>query len=634
MVSACIAIGAASYDDSDLAALPGAAVDAMSFYREATSVTYGCFDKESSKLLLNPTREQVRAAVSDATRNTRLNSLTIYFAGHGAETKSGYFLTCRDAICDRLALTGLSLTDVFQLLNDRSGSFHTNVIVDACQAGGIAADLSAITKSFEVGVAGGSSVSILAMSSRGEAAEEALDGSGGFGTKALLNIMTGAVDTGKNSSELTLADVAQAMDLQGTRQTPSFWSFNLQGASAFCKNAYALRFRSSEIYRAPNVLDDVPAELSQAHREQLWRCYLDLAEDLDARKLYSVFSDTIADEYYSISKPSIVSGLFVSFLHRSRLSPDLFSPITLAATFAVFSSENLRDDELTQYFINVLCDELDRALTEVSMHLEEDHLYLVRDGGISNFIALPQRISSLAAWALLATRLSEVTATTKNSSTDIARRLLAALEENYLSSFALVSENQASSIAVISALGTGFCDDWVEKFAGCLFNSFFECRGKVARANLPDKDSFKYFKHRLSEERPDFTNLCGRPSEALFALLMTYWRQGSLDIIKYNFTDLDGFAVGTFIPQSYANFAEVSIYSGVNIHAQIGHDLFTTAELSTFIENDLMKRISDASLEMSDLQGTCAVLAALIFPDRVPWHLLLDKWVAVPPGAS
>lgn len=621
-LSVCIAIGAANYTDSLIVSLPGAALDAKGFYEAATDSEYGSCDAALSILLSDPTKEAVRVAVANAVSNPNVKNLTIFFAGHGAETSSGYFLTCCDTRLDRLALTGLSLTDVFQLLNERGG-LHTNIVLDACQAGGVAADLSAVTKSFEVGVAGGSSVSILAMSSRNEAAEEAYDGSGGFGTKALLSVMRGDIDTGKNVAELTLADIAQVIDISESSQTPSFWSFNLQGRSAFCKNAFALKFRGKEVYETPEIFNAVQVELTQDHRERLWKCYLDFQKSISARNVYDVISTIISDERYRESAPSILSGLFVSFLYRSRASDDAFAPVVLISVFSMLASEKLRNSTLSEYFVKVLSEDLEKVLSELANDLEADPLFLVRGGGgFSEFVTLPQRISSLASWSLVADRISVLTGGRSASSSDTSRRILAVLSEDYIGSFDLIIEGQAAAIVVIAALGKDSNASWTEQFIGCLYNSFLRHGGKVARVDLPAEKMFSFLKHRFSSEIANFQDFCERPSEALFALFAAFWNLGLLDIVRYDLADLDRTVLGTFIPNSYSTFSEKIVRDGTNIHFTIGFEVFTVRDLSKFFKHELMPRTAAASKNLSDIEKVIATCAALVFQDRVPWHLI------------
>jgi hypothetical protein len=81
--------------------------------------------------------------------------------------------------------------------------------------------------------------------------------------------------------------------------------------------------------------------------------------------------------------------------------------------------------------------------------------------------------------------------------------------------------------------------------------------------------------------------------------------------------------LNAFIPTSYSNFADKTVRDGTNIHCTIGFELFTAADLSLFFENQLIPRITAANEGLSDVQKIIATCAALVFPDRVPWHLLI-----------
>ena len=129
-------------------------------------------------------------------------------------------------------------------------------------------------------------------------------------------------------------------------------------------------------------------------------------------------------------------------------------------------------------------------------------------------------------------------------------------------------------------------------------------------------------RHRLSDENADYKEYCDRPSEALFALLAHYWIADSLSIIRFDLAELDGTTLGTFVPDSYKCFSERIIPSGSNIYFRIGFEVFTVDECASFFEKHLMVRIDEACKDMDDLDSCIALAAALVFPDRIPWHLI------------
>jgi hypothetical protein len=619
----CIVIGVSEYEDTDLQQLPGAVVDARGFFEAATGDETGVCDPGKSSLLLNPTVQKVRDAIAEYIYESATTNLTIFFAGHGGETKSGYYLACADSEARKLAYSGFSLTDLFQMLNE-SDSIHVNVIVDACEAGGFAVDIPAISKSFEMGVAGGLSISLLALSSRNQSAGEAIDGSGGFGTKALLNTMLGSIDTGTNKSELSLADVAQLVEIQGGSQIASFWSFNLQGAPAFCRNCYAIRHRSAEVFEPP--VQGVPASsnLTQDQKEKLWLCYLQLSKQVQPRKLYSVLSDILGDLEDNTVASSVLSGLFESFSHKTRESDDAFAPVILTSVFSMVAADIYKVEALCEYFLRVLAEQLASTLSELATDMESDTLFLLRGaGGYSEFFSLPQRVTLIAAWALSAVRIHEVVGFEPESVQRSMRKILACLSRDYAGSFELISEKQAPCIVVISGLCAAYAEgDWAENHIGCLYHSYFNRSGKVAKNDLPSKEVFSFLRHRLSDEDANFEKYCNRPSEAFFALLAHYWVSKELDIIRYDLSEIDGTVVGTFVPESYRGYSGEIISKGSNLYFQFGFEVFTIAELAEFFEQHLMPRVDHASQELNQLQSSVALIASLVFPDRVPWHII------------
>jgi len=621
--TACIVIGVSEYEDTRLQGLPGAVVDARGFFEAATGEETGVCDPEKSSLLLNPTVQQVRHAIAEYIYESATTNLTIFFAGHGGETKSGYYLACADSEARKLAHSGLSLTDLFQMLNE-SDSIHVNVIVDACQAGGVVVDIPAISKSFEMGVAGGLSISLLALSSRNQSAGEAIDGSGGFGTKALLNTMLGSIDTGTNKSELSLADVAQLVEIQGGSQIASFWSFNLQGAPAFCRNCYAIRNRSDEVFEPPVQGIPISSDLTQDQREQLWLCYLQMSKQVQPRKLYSVLSNILGYPEDNTVASAMLSGLFESFSHKARESDDAFAPVILTSVFSMVAADIYKAEELCEYFLRVLAEQLASTLSELASDMEADTLFLLNGaGGYSEFFSLPQRVTLIAGWALTAVRIHEVVGFEPEPVQRSMRKILACLARDYAGSFELMTEKQAPCIVVISALCAKYAEgDWTKNHIGCLYNSYFHRNGKVAKNDLPSKDAFSFLRHRLSDEDPNYEKYCDRPSEAFFALLAHYWVSKELDIIRYDLSEIDGTVLGTFVPESYRGFSGEIISKGSNLYFRFGFEVFTIAELAAFFEQHLRPRVDHACQELDQLQSSVALIASLIFPDRVPWHII------------
>lgn len=620
MKSVCIAIGVSSYEDDALNDLPGAEIDARRFFQVVTDSSTGVCDATASTLLLNPTRDKVRETIAKSVYSQDVKNLTLFFAGHGGEEKTGYYLACHDSEMARLPFNGLSLTDVFQLLGG-AHSIHANLIIDACNAGGLVIDIPALTKSFDLGTSGGLSVSVLVTSAREETAGE--NASGGYGTNAILDVIEGRIDNGTSKQFLTLADVSQAIKLHRPDQTPSFWSFNLRGSPVFSKNLFAIDHRATDVFAVPIFDKDEAHNLNGDIQEELWHIYLSCGKKVDPRKLHGCLGSALSCIDNAESAASLLVGLLDSFLQRSRMAPDAFAPVVTASVFAASTTHLNGIGKVREYMLRVLAEELDNVLLQIAESMENDDLFLVRGGGgHSDFFALPQRITGVASWALAAPFLRRCIDNECREALRTAKRILASLSAQYMGSFELISEQQASGVLTISALSKEFeCIEWSNIYIGCLYNSFHYHSRKVARSDLTKDQAYTFLRHRLSDEPADYEKFCDRPSEALFVLLAHYWFAEQLEIVRYDLKDLDGAVLGTFIPNSYSNFDQEIIAEGSTIYFRIGFEVFTIYELSEFFAHHLKPRVL-AAAELVDATESClSLVCALVFPDRMPWHI-------------
>lgn len=80
-------------------------------------------------------------------------------------------------------------------------------------------------------------------------------------------------------------------------------------------------------------------------------------------------------------------------------------------------------------------------------------------------------------------------------------------------------------------------------------------------------------------------------------------------------SSLDHVAPSAFIPDDYGGFAQDSIDEGENSGFLIGHDIWTVMDLHDHFPPHAFQPPSDAAI------GGAAILASLIFPDRVPWFV-------------
>lgn len=136
--------------------------------------------------------------------------------------------------------------------------------------------------------------------------------------------------------------------------------------------------------------------------------------------------------------------------------------------------------------------------------------------------------------------------------------------------------------------------------------------------------AFAFIRHRLLEENANFEKFCARPTEVLLSLLCHYWKHNSLEVIRYDFKDLDDVSINGYVPESYSSFSEEQISAGRNLGITIGFDVFTSQDLKLFIENHLLQSVESAVQKSTNQQLLIATIASLIYADRVPWFLLSE----------
>lgn len=614
--------GIENYDDESLSALPGAKFDAERVYLTFSDKNIFDADHTLSNMYVNSTREEARKIIAELAYDPEIDTLSLYFAGHGGATNTGYYLCCKDTDSKRLSYSALALSDIFTILSS-SPKKQVNLIIDACNAGGLVQDLSAIAKNPQMGAAAGISISIIALSSREQASYESA--SGGFGTTAFLDVVKGNVDNQSNKEFLSLGDIHQALDIGLEKQTSSFWSFNSIGVPRFCKNVYAANNRSAELFALPAIKTKSSIHISDETSNLIWKNYLEIGSHLDCRKLQDLLERVQSELKEPSDKISFLVGLFDSFLQRSKSNDDLFAPIFCTSVFLFVVSVHSDSANDTEYMIRVLLEELNKALSELAHEMEKDEFFLVREGsgGYSAFYSLPQRISYIAAWSLLSNYINLFE---NGSNKKRTKNILECLTRDYSDSFELMSEEQAPAIMIIAFLSEGAdCSDWAAEYIAYMYSSYYRSGGKVSRCDLKNERVFDFLRHRISDEKVNYKDYCSRPTEVLLALLCDYWKRERLDVIKFDLLDFDGVSLNGYIPSNYVNFSQDRLSTGENIGIKIGLDLFTAAELKNFIEIHLTASIKSAADDSSHTDLLLALVASLIYPDRLPWFLLVNN---------
>src|SRR5262249_15409420 len=144
-----IAIGCNAYDT--LGSLGGAEKDAQVVYKLLVDGSVGGHDHTASKLLLSPKLAEIREALTEILFGASVpHSFTFFFAGHGGVKDGTYYLCPRDTNTQRLSTSALPLSQLLAIIGEAKPR-HTNVIIDACQAGAVNLNLQSILRPEIVG---------------------------------------------------------------------------------------------------------------------------------------------------------------------------------------------------------------------------------------------------------------------------------------------------------------------------------------------------------------------------------------------------------------------------------------------------------------------------------------------------
>lgn len=618
----CICVGVTNHEDARLTQLKGAAVDAKNMFAALTDPRKGGYDPDASILLLDPKKNEVAEAVADLAYDGPVDSFTFFFAGHGGVSNEAFALCCSDTNCDRFIATALPITEMFQILNDAKPR-HSNLIIDACQAAGMVADLGSLLKPSQMGRAQGASISIFASSAADRGAGETDEG--GIGTRFVLDCIDGTKDCKVAKDHLSLDDIGATVSSEFGDQSPSVWSFNVSGASQFVKNPKAASSHTGEFARLPEFGSSALPKLGLGLAEGLWRLYIDTSVEVDVREIQSQLENAASELDDSGDQAGLIVGLSESFSSRGSLSEDSFASVEILCAF-LFAAQAIANPSVREQVEHYLLVQIDRglsnAINEVGSALGENFGLLAKGGAYSEFFALPIRISKVAAWSLTSLLFAEEDKGELARRTTLVSTILKNLKSEYNSSFILMSEEQAPFILVISELAERFgLGDWSEEYISTLYANFFSSHRRVAKVGLPDEKVMPFLRWRCGDNSLDAATYVAKPTELVFVLLYHFLARGHLEVIKYDFEDLDHTIVSTFVPDCYKPFCAEVIEDGKNIQFHVGFDVFTAAEFMGFVHSHMLPAVTNAvvGLEKKDLQT--ALLASLIYPDRIPWFL-------------
>jgi len=634
-----LCIGCDAYES--LGKLSGAEEDAKNVYRLLRSSDFGNYPEATSRLLLSPTCADVDHALSELIPvNEETDTLTIFFAGHGGVAKGSYYLCLKDTVVGKFATSAYSLSRLFEIINEVSPS-QCNIIIDACESGGLVSNLATLLKPELIGMANTSGISIFATSA---AKEYSLDTpEGGVGTTQLLRVLNGEVivqdsrpyldlvEAGRAAADLIIGEARKLTNSMPpgtfTAQTPVVWGLNLFGQSRFSKNpAYDAEQRVSlhSMVSIPSR-SQAGAAISEASGK-LWTLLYDSAEDLTPLRIFNELNPIAKKLNSEQDVVRFLSGVAVPLAEKMADSVDSFAPIELNATFISLLIEWCGQSGLAEaqieIFTSTLIEQLTAQLVDVCAEIDDFNNALAFEG-LADFYYLPIRISKLLGWCGAGIFICKQSGQNSEKLANLMCELAQKILDIYEACVFVISDLQAPYILtfLLAALKGGH-KEIGEQFFGLYVSQLIKDKANVARASLEPEVAYDFVKARAEGSLSCTSSMVSNPSEVLSVLLLMARYYELDDVVDPYLAEIDHTSMVAFLPNTHMDFAQRVIHNGRNHNFQVGHGVWTVKDFSKRWESACEPQLAtDATLNIPAVVvgGICA---SFLFPDRTPWFLL------------
>ncbi len=626
-----LAIGCNKYDHES--PLEVAESDAERVFKALLRPEIGDYDAAHSELLLSPTLDEIRGALKRVLFDASpIDTFTFFFAGHGAVESGSFYMLPKDSPSRGLSMGALSLADLFRAIGEAAPQ-QSNIFIDACEANGLIADLGVLLKSDLIGDADTPGVTLVATAAQDQSAEETDDG--GLGATALLDVIEGRDVINDTAPAFDLVEIGRRVSTRlraESNQTPVVWGFNLHGPPRFCRNIRAGDDPSRPLRDVLQVWPDEPQEGAQARFEDLWRVYSTISDDWRPRRFARVVDAILASLAATPgAQAAVVERLAAACFERARLSPDVFRPAQVGSALLVCLLPYSSIDQIARQ-AEALCEQIGDAVLAAGAALvsalDADRYALLskRHSGVADLFLLPLRIANVLGWTGAATGLFPPGDPREGEAMALFAKLLDRVIEHYSTSVVAVGDGQAApfAVALAQAAHLGLTEQ-ADALAGLLFVDLIKHRAHVARDDILPEAIFDFLQGRASGDYTTVQEWVSRPDAMTGVVLLAGARLGLHEVFDPDLWRLDEHIFTTYVPEDYGRFGDQLITGGRNLNWTIGGSFFDIAELDGLAS----PRLTSPS---NPLTMAAAVLAALTYPDRVPWFLLAAPSAGPPPS--
>lgn len=607
-----LSIGCNKYISPSINNLAGAENDASNVFNCLVDSEHSIYNKNISKCIKSPTLEDVRKSLENILYDAVCPDIfTLFFAGHGGINDSTYYLLLKDSNIDRLSLSAISLSEIFKIISS-SGVKHINLVIDACNTGGLVNDLMTIIKPEIIGNKGSIGVSILAAAASDEYAVEE-NGEGVF-TSNLINFING---NKKISSEIEYLDlvtlgksISKLFNEESIEQTPSAWGLNLYGPSVFAKNLF---FNSDDSIGIHNF-SYVPSISSlgttlESFKNELWKYYEDIDNISDYAKLLHLMQN-IFDEINDDDKILFIKGVGYRFIEKID-NDTCMKKLELINVFKSLLLPYLAIDNIRKEVIiltNLFKYYGKKSILDINEKLESDENFLIyKSEMLSNYYFLPIRISKLLSISAQLLLVDE-------SLTEDILKLIDNIKKHYFNHFIVINDVQAANLYIFFKVFSKLnLQEHVKDILENYINNFLVINGNIAKLSIDLEDTFKYlFQKHLGEEIE--TNLLAVPSQTgtVFILISQDYELDKYINLHMHHLDRKNFLL--FIPKILDEFSLSLIREGNNLILQCGLHFWKIEDFLSIYNTEIKKSFDD----VDELLNVCCIASSYVQPNRIP----------------
>ncbi|MEQ1718597.1 MAG: caspase family protein [Hyphomicrobium sp.] len=625
-----LSIGCNAYQHVD--GLGSAEKDAQSIFHALTSGAASIYDPKNSTLLLSPNRADIEASILGMLKHHKgADVFTFYFAGHGTIQDGSFYLCPCDASVDAISVTGINITTILRAVCELKPR-QAYLIIDACNSGGSALDLTAVLRPEIIAQSPAFGISVMASAHVAELAIE--DAGGGLFTQKLLLALNGSLVVNDTVPFLGLGEIVRKLPYDGSidlgPQGPNFWDLNLTGADTFCRNpaftangqTHNTDFGTLRFQQSNNLIDPALAA-------EIWRKFLDLPQ-FEFEGLHSLFERLVDRMLIDLPAiPSSAESIARSFAAGVAANSDTFSEVQVRAAMIRALMPHISKDDNIRAAIDMQVDAVvtavRAALKELSQTIDADRYALLsRCGGYSDLYYLPIRVAQVLGWIGFLSLTEQSYGFSSNAALNL-KELSSKILNIYGNSIVTVGEDQAPHF--LTFLVASKASGWVEQgeeVVGRLYLNFNENLGRVLPNDPPPSDIFEYLILRIAQP-PDCTaSFLQSPSE-LFSVVLLGASMFNLDEeIDSSLIQLDHTHFVFYVPDTYSDFWQGTMETGRNIVSQLGHRVWSVNDVRR-TWRDYVLGLVQAALPVKDREVELSALAlSLIMPDRLPLYIVPD----------